>query len=677
MQTTLVANLLFEACIINNDVYNFYQLLENRLDFIKQSHPNLASVVDSLAEKQDPTPNKKYTEWLLNRHLKGDDVWQPSVREGLSYFSKASSSAHDTNIKNHTVESMLDVAHLVKTSPVNARTHEAKLEKLYSSDGVEGFKIPDKHTSTMIYGHGQKYSSHWCTAANSSNNMFDRYEGGKYTMHFPNGSFLQMNHSSGQLKDPSNSEISVHTDSRYTPYNHHIEKFMRQTADLEGTDQSLANRHYGLTGKDFEDAWRNHKSSRDALTSFASAVDKVPLTHEQFHDALAVNLQNRVATNPYLTHDQIGWIVHNRYTPRILENSSLRGDHITHVIKHVLSPEQDHDKITQLGRLQNLEPHHVDLMLDEADHANTSDRARHIYDGLHAIADTGIYKFNHGQLDRIAAHPSGVYLSKVVGSHQPLPHHLVQPALDDYKFSLKHGFDTSSLPKFSKHNEISSDNIDHIISIATSRPHSPRDVSHLYSIHGISNEQKERLTNSLTGKQIADEKFVSNPDVPHSHIVHLLHSDKTLYVGGLAAYGARRDSKAKVMREIADTNGITAEDLNLMDYHTKSDMPREDFKSVEHAPFIAMNLQHHPKATKEDLHNLIDSLHGWSEAHKAIISQKMTNSIMSHPNVNVDHMKKIMNHWGNDWMVHEVIRDHARTPPSIVQQSNNNFWQPE
>ena len=98
MTSSKLAQALFEQCMVDETIYSFSTLLESRIDFIKQKHNGkMDAVVDHISTHIDPTKNKKFTEWLVDRHLKGDDIHAPDVNESLQWFDKASSDVHDTN----------------------------------------------------------------------------------------------------------------------------------------------------------------------------------------------------------------------------------------------------------------------------------------------------------------------------------------------------------------------------------------------------------------------------------------------------------------------------------------------------------------------------------------------------------------------------------------------------
>lgn len=284
-------------------------LTEDRIDFLKQQYkdgistehdPNAKAktsdkIVDHFANKADPTSGKLHTNWLLNQYRRG------AIRQGdaaglkstLGDFEKVKSKLEKNDINAYkTVGELRDaiatqkprVEAEAKSKKATTEKRGAEMEKLYDKDGVVGFKVPNKEVSVKNYGPaGKLCQSRWCTAAAGRNNMWDSYNGGKYTMHFPNGNVLQLHHQSGQLKDLSNKEISD-GDSRYAPYANHIHDFIKQTADKEGESHSrIGSRFHSYSPEEVDGAIQNYKDSdkgRYAANMLAPIIEKGNLSSE-------------------------------------------------------------------------------------------------------------------------------------------------------------------------------------------------------------------------------------------------------------------------------------------------------------------------------------------------------------------------------------------------------------
>ena len=209
------------------------------------------------------------------------------------------------------------------------------------------------------------------------------------------------------------------------------------------------------------------------------------------------------------------------------------------------------------------------------------------------------------------------------------------------------------------------------IALLNTNRHTPEHVDHiLSSIHRVHDSR---------------EGLVSHPAIPHDKIVNYLHnrinieSDKA---GLVKSYLSRKDAKAPIALEFNSRVGdrrLTPTDLHYAGLHEKKDMPADLVHDSEHAPHILNSLEHHRNLTKDHLHTLIDSIGRWSDSHNAAISGTMVRKLLDHPNINTSHINKILDKHGDDWMVHDSIEEHRRTPPSIHRRimGDGGFWQPE
>lgn len=663
MTNNILSQALFEAQIQDESVYSFQLLLEDRLTFIKNRYKGaLDSVVDTLASTIDPSKNKKYTEWLVGRHLKGDDVLNPKVKESLSLFDKASSTAHDTNIKNHTVDSIHDVAHMVKTSP--KMTPKDTLHQLYDKDGVKGYEIPNKETSINLYGITSKNPTAWCTAASSSTNAFNTHSGGKYTMHFPNGHFLQIHHDTLQAKDPSNTEIDFHADERYRPYAEHIKDFMHQTAKKEQTSLSLPEHHFGVSKEKFDDAFNRAKFGHDYI-DFANHLSTQKLTDEQFRYARTQHYKNILEENPHLQDHQLDEIVSDYTKPSkdyfgtkipssaILGNPALKPHHVDALIDKITENEE---YISRIGRVKNLQPHHIDQFINHED-------------ALTGII-SGEHKFSDEQIDHIGKHHGIAYVHDIA-MHQKVPEHIRSAV-------VAHITDTAYTPnaiKFSKNNKFTDSELHSYINEVggvSTEEHKVLDIS------GLKPEHVDSLMKHIDHHEYIDRRMISNEKLPHDFIEHLLTSKtpngKTRYIDNshLNAYSGRRDAKAPTALRIVKFPGRAwmndAENLAASEFHRLKDMPEEVIKSPEHSMYLLRNLDAQPKFTKEHLHSIIDgAIQHHANGKGLLLSRKAVNNLLDHPNVNPSHIHKLMGYepFGSDYMIKDAVDNHPRTPPSF------------
>lgn len=646
MKNNILTQTLFDADILCE---GFQILLEGRLDFIKSKYNGtIDPVVDHLAEHSDPTKNKKFTEWLVQRHLKGDDVLSPEVKEGLRHFQKASPKAHDTNIKNHTVSSMLDVAHMVKTSP--KVQGEGNLEELYSEDGVRGYKIPDKQTSIKTYGQGQKHPSTWCTAANSSTNAFESTEGGKYTMHFPNGAYMQFNHQSWQTKDPKNTEIDFHRDSRYAPYKDHIRKFMLHTAKLEGDGVDHTERKLGISDDRFDQMWHSYKQDIDS-DEILDHIKSHKLSDEQFDTLKRRGHANKLSMNPFLTHDQVGSLVKSNITNHLVSNPALKGEHLDSVFDTLIDPKNSHSHF-RIERLHNLQPKHVDKVLELQRTHPVADSK----EALHALIEKQ-QPFSEEQLK----HPSLTTHDRFeIGRYQSIGEHRVS-VMKSLTSVLDHRQLPASTENFLDKNPPSDEEQKKLVDSIKfyQRAASGNKLLRTKSIHQHHIDDLV-ATHSVTSPAVMRSDRVSN-EMAEKHLKSVDYPD----LDTIDAYTNRRGAKASVVDE--SNHALDPDHLTHTNYYGLKDLPKSRLSDPDHAPHVIQNLHHHPDYTADDLHKGIDALHEWTEKNASHPSGGMIRSIMNHPSVNPTHMHRLLNSWGHDWIVRTNIEMHPRTPPSVLK----------
>lgn len=234
-------------------------LLEDRMDYLKTNlkdkisfdhdpngkHRDSDSLIDHVADKVDPTPQKLHTQWVVNQYRKGGIAQEdfPRVKKALKGFelTKKNLEVKDLNkfnsvadLEDHVaVQKGRTVADIKEKEAVNSEK-VSNMEPIYQTEHGTGFKIPDKKTSVAMYGPaGKMEKTRWCTAANSSN-MFNHYIGGKYTFHTPENNVLQFHHKSGQLMDKDNVPVNLNNDHRFSPHKEAIKDFINSTGEAEG-----------------------------------------------------------------------------------------------------------------------------------------------------------------------------------------------------------------------------------------------------------------------------------------------------------------------------------------------------------------------------------------------------------------------------------------------------------
>lgn len=162
-------------------------------------------------ENTDPTPNKKYTQWLARNYIRGntklEDVTS-TVAEALHKFDllsrrkKLTPEYSDIN-KYSSFGNFLDVMDQFEL-PVDQEVSRGQAKVVYEDDKVKVI-VPEDQDAACYYGRGTR----WCTAATKAQNYFNHYnrqgpmyillpknpkwEGEKYQLHFPSEQWMDEN----------------------------------------------------------------------------------------------------------------------------------------------------------------------------------------------------------------------------------------------------------------------------------------------------------------------------------------------------------------------------------------------------------------------------------------------------------------------------------------------------
>lgn len=182
-------NSIFEDYLIES-MYDM--LLENKIEFLKRNtkpfdishdanaeHTELPDIIDHFAEKADPDPQKKHTQWILKQY-KQQNIRQedhPRIRETLSNFSQYRNRLQKKDINQYKSLSEIDDAVEPLLGQATSKKEEKKQAKIEGADLIHKgkdlsvYKIKTEEAA-CAYGAGTK----WCTAAREKEkNMFDVY----------------------------------------------------------------------------------------------------------------------------------------------------------------------------------------------------------------------------------------------------------------------------------------------------------------------------------------------------------------------------------------------------------------------------------------------------------------------------------------------------------------------
>lgn len=192
-----------------------WQTLPRAQELLKDPRlPSLVTRAIERIEQADPTPNKKYTQWMARQFASG----QPAVSKMEDIESTLSDYVHrfhnlnqrrrlaapfnDINRYSNALALMDKVDKTEQDTPDD--TQQGKAEKVYQDDLVTVI-IPLDQEAACRYGR----QTRWCTAAVHGTNYFEFYnregplyiliprnpkhKGEKYQLHFPSRSWMDEN----------------------------------------------------------------------------------------------------------------------------------------------------------------------------------------------------------------------------------------------------------------------------------------------------------------------------------------------------------------------------------------------------------------------------------------------------------------------------------------------------
>lgn len=664
-------------------------LLENRVAFLKAQNPTLdtshdtlakykdaGDIVDHFAKKADPTPNKAHTQWIVNQYkkqtIRQEDA--PQIKSTLNDFETVKPRLEKKDLNQYkdigelrdavsTQKSQAEKAAKAKSAKASAKSED--LKKLYDEDGVTGYKIPNKEVSIKNYGPGgQVQSTHWCTAANSGRNMFNHYKGGKYTMHFPNGHVLQFHHQSDQIMDKNDSQIKE-GDPRYSQYEPHIAKFLKQTKELEGSssikrfhhfepheiDHAISNYTTALSKERNPDNMRysDHKEPLERVAKFAKlsdsqfdAIHKLPhiSTYLGTHEGPSVKL----SLNANLTHDQVGKLIHNSddavefHHTQLSGNPAVAGEHLDTLMK---SPYLDGDHKAKLAANPNLQPHHVAHLIQNPDaHSGLSQNHAITLSPEHQRA---IIKSDRGEIgfaDREDLHP------------------------DTIDYFVHHGnADINSRLLHNNHASLSDEQVKTIHSrhpsnttisgdIFDSPKTSPEVREHVFSKTLANPWLHEHLGNMTNSKQFTREHLDRVLDAADAQDAAGKEGSQGLRNKAAKAFKA---SPAQLDRQVAAVSKPESKfnGYELLDNkNLKPDHLKKIFSAVGDSDYRKTQVMEHPSMNGDVLHHVFDTGNNWDKT-----------TALHHPSVQASHFNKAMERGPQ---MHGAITSSPSAPPSVL-----------
>jgi hypothetical protein len=285
-------------------------LLEDRLgkikdifkDNIDSSHDTLGThktsdaIVDHFANHADPTKNKEYTQWIVNKYRQKNFRQEdhPRIKEAISNFHKHKSKLEHKDINKYKSISDIEDAvepHLEEAVSKKEEKRQVKSEGadlIHSGSGVTIHHIKTKDAA-CAYGAGTK----WCTSG-EKNNMFDSYnKTGPIHVIQHQGRKYQFHNKSEQLMDEKDNEVKlsdVHPD---------IQKEMIKSDHPEVSKANLYFNNPHLTEKHIDTAIKDNDPQVRRRAIYHHSASPEHLTYVMENDP---SEENRISA---LYHDDV------------------------------------------------------------------------------------------------------------------------------------------------------------------------------------------------------------------------------------------------------------------------------------------------------------------------------------------------------------------------------------
>lgn len=680
---------------------SFELLTEDRIDYLKNQykdklstdHDQLAKhkesdkIIDHFASKADPSTGKVHTQWLVGQYAKKNIRQEdaPQLKSTLNDFAlvKDNLEKKDLNqykdvgeLRDAIATQKATVEKKVKAKKTEAEEKSASMEKLYDEDGVTGFKIPNRAASIKNYGpQGTLAQTHWCTAANSDNNMFNHYKGGKYTMHFPNGEVLQYHHQSGQIMDKYDRPVQE-GDPRFAEHEHHIAKFINQTAKNESGESSLMKRfkHYEPEEiehhlSQYEKAASTKQEARDmryhpSHEHIASIATHAQLSDEHFDRIKAlpsytdywgnkVSPNYNLGSNKKLTHGQVGKLLattneddRNTFMSQLMGNQAVKGEHLEHLISMRGSLKNKVNPSIDLATNPHLQHHHIDeLIKDKNTHEAlsknhgitlTPEHQKQILASNNYTADFVSRKDLHPDtIDHLTKHTAGYAVEKLIENpHVQLSDQHVSNILDRKRTDGIH-----MGGKLFASSNISPENRDRVFDQALRKPMGVE----------LSDIVKSRfMTKDHVGRMLDAHDFhkEDQPDDAKTLLYHAANSPKASSEHLTRIIGSLNKNNSGVIRPLLDNKNLKP--VHLAAIHDFVTNPENKLTGYNDS------VLEHPSANADILHSVFDKGHNLDKT-----------AVLHHPAVQASHFQKAMDH---GQALHGAITSSPSAPPSVLSK---------
>lgn len=216
------------------ELYESIILTEDRIDFLKKTykdkietkhdpmaqHKDSDAIIDHIASK-DPSANKQYTQWMVGQYRKGnikqEDMYRLGDNVQTFHDHKAKLDKKDINQYKHVDDLKAAVKPhegqvVLSNKEQKEKVRQEGLDHVWGDDKIDIYHVKTQEASQSMYGGGANMGkTDWCTAAKSSDCMFNHYneQGPMFTIHRKDdGEVFQFHPNSNQFMDRHDHEIS-------------------------------------------------------------------------------------------------------------------------------------------------------------------------------------------------------------------------------------------------------------------------------------------------------------------------------------------------------------------------------------------------------------------------------------------------------------------------------------
>jgi hypothetical protein len=239
---------LFESIDLDKTIAVYGNQLETRIKTDHSAPKDISQIVQKFINA-DPTPNKKYVQWMLRTYLSSgirylEDLSRTNAALILFDKNKVRLPVEQRDINKikslSDLESLVEPFEDVKSGKEEKRELSANIKsqtKVIYNGSQGKILVPLTQEASMFWGQGTK----WCTAANK-NNMFDRYnkDGHLYIILMNNGEKYQFHLSSAQLMDVKDVKVDFKEFNKKYPWVFQNIKFSEEIQKLAVQSNAFA-----------------------------------------------------------------------------------------------------------------------------------------------------------------------------------------------------------------------------------------------------------------------------------------------------------------------------------------------------------------------------------------------------------------------------------------------------